>query len=135
MLPKINWLTKKKDFELVFKKGESIKNDFLIFKILKNHLKENRFGFVVSKKVSNKASKRNRIKRRLRGAVLNRLKEVNPPQPFSNGVGGGTRELSFKQKFPSSKKSMDVIIIALSRINGKEFSEIQEVVTKFLKKI
>ena len=109
MLPKINRLTKKKDFELVFKKGESIKNGFLIFKILKNHLKESRFGFVVSRKVSNKATIRNKIKRRLRKAILNKLKEV--------------------------KKSVDLVIITLPGAEKREFSEIQEVVTKFLKKI
>ena len=79
MLPKLNRLTKKKDFEAVFNKGKSIKNDFLIFKILKNHLRENRFGFIVSKKVSNKANQRNKVKRRLRSAVLSNLKEIKQP--------------------------------------------------------
>lgn len=109
MLPKVNRLTKKKDFDVVFKKGKSIKNDFLIFKILKNHLKESRFGFIVSKKISNKASLRNRIKRRLRAAVLNKLKNIKTPT--------------------------DVVIIALPGIIKKEFSHIEEIIFKFLKKI
>jgi len=107
-LPKINRLTKKKDFELVFKKGESIKNDFLIFKILKNHLKESRFGFVVSKKVSNKATIRNKVKRRLRDVISGKLKEIG--------------------------KSVDLIIITLPGIEKKEFSEIQEIIINYLKK-
>ncbi len=128
MLPKINRLTKKKDFELVFKKGESIKNDFLIFKILKNHLKESRFGFIVSKKVSGKATVRNKIKRRLRKAVLNHLKEIHLIK-FSEA------EISQKAKlFSRVKKSVDLIIITLPKIEKKEFSEIQEVINNFFNK-
>ncbi len=108
MLPKINRLTKKKDFETVFKNGESVKNYFLIFKILKNNLKESRFGFIVSKKVSNKATVRNKIKRRLRDAVWGELKNF--------------------------QKSVDVVIITLPGIKDKEFSEIQEVVRGIFKK-
>ncbi len=110
MLPKINRLTKKKDFEFVFKKGESIKNDFLIFKILKNHLKESRFGFVVSKKVSNKATVRNKIKRRLREAVLSKLNKMKG-------------------------SPVDLIVIALPGSKNKEFSEIQETIANSLKKL
>ena len=109
MLPKINRLTKEKDFEEVFKKGKSIKNDFLVFKIFKNHLKESRFGFIVSKKVSNKATVRNKIKRRLRDTVLGELKNTG--------------------------QSIDVVIIALPQIKEKEFLEIQDIVKKAFKKI
>ena len=108
MLPKINRLTKKSDFDLVFKKGKSTKSDFLIFKELKNHLKIARFGFVVSKKVSNKATVRNAVKRKLRAAVAKQL----------NGF----------------KKPADIIMIALSGIVKKEFLEIQKTVADYLKK-
>ena len=40
MLPRINRLTKKKDFQAVFQKGKSIKYDFLLCKTLKNNLKK-----------------------------------------------------------------------------------------------
>ncbi len=108
MLPKINRLTRKKDFDLVFKNGESVKNDFLICKALKNQLPESRFGFVVSKKISNKATVRNLVKRRLRKAVLCELGKI--------------------------KKSIDIVIIALPGAGKKEFSEIQEAVTGVFKK-
>jgi len=107
VLPRANRLTKKKDFEVIFKKGKGVKDDFLIFKILKNHLKKSRFGFIVSKKVSNKATVRNKIKRRLRDAVFKKLDEI--------------------------KNNIDVIIVALPGIENKEFSEIQEAIDKFLK--
>ncbi len=65
MLPKVHRLQKKKDIELVIRKGESIKHDMLILILLTNHVKENRCGFVVSKKVSRKANHRNTITSKL----------------------------------------------------------------------
>ena len=115
MLSKINRLTKKKDFELIFKKGEVFKKDFLLFKTIKNLLGEGRFGFVVSKKVSNKASVRNKVKRRLRQAVLNKLKEFQPIKSAKNNT-------------------LDVVIVALPGIEKKEFTEIQKLITEFFKK-
>ena len=109
MLPKINRLTKKKDFDVVFKDGEGMKNGFLAFKILKNNLKESRFGFIVSKKVSSKATIRNKVKRRLRDAVHTLLKEV--------------------------KKPADVVIVSLPGIEEKDFLEIQKLISDSLKKI
>jgi len=109
LLPKINRLTKKKDFDAVFKRGETIKNDFLVCKSMGNHLPEGRFGFIVSKKVSSKATQRNKIKRRLRDAAFYELKNL--------------------------KKPADVVIIALPQINKKEFLEIQAAIAKFFKKI
>ena len=108
-MPKPNRLTKKKDFDLVFKKGESVKNGFLIFKMLKSNLPESRFGFVVSRKVSGKATVRNKVKRRLRDAIFLRLKEL--------------------------KGVIDVVVITLPGIEKKEFLEIQNMVGGGLKKL
>ena len=38
MLPKINRIKKKKDFEIIFKKGKSFKNNLFILKFIKNNL-------------------------------------------------------------------------------------------------
>jgi ribonuclease P protein component len=108
MLPKINRLTKKKDFDLVFKKGNSVKGDFLLFKALGNKLKENRFGFIVSNKVSKRATVRNKIKRRMRQAAYKEL--------------------------PKNSNHRDVVIIALPGSEKREFLEIQEVISKFFKR-
>ena len=89
--------------------GKVIKNDFLLFKIMKNNLQKSRFGFIVSKKVSKKASQRNKIKRRLRKIFMDNLKEL--------------------------KESFDVVVVALSGIEKKEFSQIEEAVSRFFKKI
>jgi len=109
MLPKINRLTKKKDFDVVFKNGESIKSDFLIFKVLKNNLQESRFGFVVSKKVSPKAVVRNKVKRILREVVFSQLENI--------------------------KKPADIIIITLPQIKKKEFLEIEKTIINSFKKL
>ena len=99
MLPKIHRLVKKRDFDLVFQKGKSIKNGFLVLKVLKNNKGIIRFGFIVSKKVSNKATARNLIKRRLRSLAAASLHQ------YAAGA--------------------DVVVIALPDIAKKKFLEIK----------
>lgn len=103
MLPKINRIRKKKDFEVIFKKTQRIpqglKNNLFILKTVKNNLGVNRFGFVVSKKISPKATIRNKVKRRLAEAVKSETKNI--------------------------KIGTDLIIIALPGIEKKEFFEIK----------
>ncbi len=108
MLPKVNRLTKKKDFETVFKNGKSVKSDFLIFRIVKNHLQENRFGFVVSKKVSPRAVVRNRVKRRLRKAAYNTLQGIKGP--------------------------VDVVVITLPGIEKKKYTDIETMLAAAFRK-
>jgi len=76
MLPGINRLKKKKDFEYVFKQGRGLKEGFLSLKFVKNGLKETRFGFVVGQKVSHKAVVRNKVKRRLREFIRVNLGDI-----------------------------------------------------------
>jgi ribonuclease P protein component len=109
MLPKEYRLTKKKDFEIIFKQGKSARSDVLSCKILKNNLSESRFGFIVSKKVSGKATVRNKVKRRLRSVIQKELQNI--------------------------KKSSDIIIIALPGIEKKTFLQTQELVSGLCKKI
>ena len=63
MLKRENRLKKTKEIDLVFKKGRSEFCGFLGFKYKKNQEKQNRFAFIIGKKVSKLAVKRNRIKR------------------------------------------------------------------------
>src|SRR3989338_3346206 len=53
-LPKKNRLEKKEDFSRVFKSGIFLRESFLGVKFLKNNAQQNRFGVVVSGKVSKK---------------------------------------------------------------------------------
>jgi len=102
MLPKINRIKKKKDFDTIFKNSKSLKNSLFVFKIAKNNLGINRVGFIVSQKISKKATIRNKVRRRLADAVS---KEI---ENFKSGI--------------------DLLFIALSGIEKKEFSEIKQAV-------
>jgi ribonuclease P protein component len=108
MLAKKNRLTKKKDFENVFKRGRSFKQDFLIFKIIENKLGQSRFSFIVSKKISKKAFLRNRVKRRISESVRLKIEKL--------------------------RKGIDGILIALPKVEEKKFLEIDETIEKLFKK-
>lgn len=108
MLPKINRLKKKKDFENIFKTGKVSRGDFLIIREAKNSLGITRCGFVVSNKISKKAVVRNKIRRRLRDIVRKKI-----------------------QDFETSK---DVVIAALPGLEKKDFSETRESTEALLKK-
>ncbi|TSC95016.1 MAG: ribonuclease P protein component [Parcubacteria group bacterium Licking1014_1] len=103
-----NRLRKKRDFEAVFKKGRSFKESFLILRTAKNNLEPSRFGFIVSQKVSKKAVVRNKIKRRLREAVMSNIKNI--------------------------KKGIDIVLIALPGIESKTYSETKEILSGLFKK-
>lgn len=76
MLERANRLKKKKDFEEVIRRGQEVKGPYLVLKFLKRGQQDSRIGFVVSKKVSNKATVRNRTKRRMREAVKTKVGEL-----------------------------------------------------------
>lgn len=68
MLMEVNRLKSDRDFKRVFKNGRTLENQFFRIKFFRNQKNINRFGFVVSNKISNKATIRNTLKRRLRSA-------------------------------------------------------------------
>lgn len=110
MLFRENRLKNKKDFEKIFEQGKGFKQDFLFLKIIENNLKKARFGFVVSKKVSKKAVVRNKIKRRLREIVRNKLKQ----EQIKIGIDG--------------------VLVALQGIDEKEFEEIEKIIDTLFNK-
>lgn len=107
MLPRENRLKRKKDFERVLKKGKGFKEGVLFLKIIKNDLKNSRLGFVVSKRVSSKATIRNKIKRQLRNLVHLRLKGIE------TGFDGVLMVLpdEKKQNFQELSSSLDKILV------------------------
>ena len=56
---------KNKDFQIVYKRGKSYANKYLVMYVLKNNTEENRLGISVSKKVGNSVV-RHRIMRLIR---------------------------------------------------------------------
>ena len=106
MLPQTNRIKKKRDFETIFKNSSSFKGGLFILKATKNKLGLNRFGFVVSQKVSKKATIRNKIRRRLVEAVRLKIKDI--------------------------KIGTDIVLVALPGIEKKRLSEIEEVIDNAL---
>lgn len=98
----------KKDFQKVFKKGRGLKEDFLFLKMVKNNLTKKRFGFIVSGKISKKATLRNKIKRRLRELIRRKVEKI--------------------------KEGVDVVLIALPGLEKKGFWQIGEILDNLLKK-
>jgi len=107
VLFRINRLSKKKDFETVFKTGKTAKANFLCIKFKENKFPYSRFGFIVSKKVTKKASGRNLIKRRLRNCLRLKISKI--------------------------KEGFDAIIIAKPVIFGKKYREIETEIDSLLK--
>jgi len=110
MLPKLNRLTREKDFEKTFKQGKkySLSSIKIYLIVNKNGLKQSRFGFIVSKKISNKAVLRNKIKRRLRMVIRDSLAEI--------------------------RNGFDIIIISLPGIEDNSFKEIEKNIKYIFKK-
>lgn len=108
MLLKLYRLQKNEDIKKISQKGKRFKEDFLILKTISNNLNRTRFGFIVSQKLSKKATLRNKIRRKLRELVRLKLKEI--------------------------KKGIDAIVIASPGLETKDFWEINESINKLFKK-
>ena len=66
-----------------FLKSESTINSYLyVFKIAKNQKNVSRFGFIVSKKIDKRATVRNRIRRKFRSCIEERLSEIERGYDF-----------------------------------------------------
>jgi ribonuclease P protein component len=108
MLSKVNRLTKKKDFDAVWKRGRSSFDKILGVKVLTNNLTVNRFGIMVGLKVSKKAVERNKMKRRIREII--------------------------HAEAANLKRGFDVAITVLPAARGREFAELQKSLVGNLKK-
>lgn len=62
-------------FQEIRRNGSSVSNKIIVVCVDNNHLAYSRFGFSVSKRIGN-AVVRNRIKRRLKEAVRQRINEI-----------------------------------------------------------
>lgn len=61
-----------------FPNAKTIYTEYSLIKYKKNDLTHDRFGFVVSKRISKSAVVRNRIKRRIRSFIEERLDKISP---------------------------------------------------------
>ena len=91
-------LKKNSDFQIVYRKGNSNANKYLVMYVLENEIEKNRLGISVSKKVGNSIV-RHRLTRLIRESY--RLQE---------------------EKFPCG---LDIVIIARASAKGKNYREIE----------
>lgn len=77
MLEKKYRLTKKSDFDTVFKKGRIYNHPLFYIKFIANNLDYPRFAFIVGVKLFKKAVERNRVKRLMREAARLNISKVN----------------------------------------------------------
>jgi ribonuclease P protein component len=108
MLAKIYCLRKKKDFTRVYQQGRAYSSSILWIKVLPNYLDYSRVGIVVSKKTARQAVARNKIKRRLRSLLRERL--------------------------PRLKSGYDLIITVRPEILQQSYSELAETLDNLLTK-
>ena len=115
MLSKTNRLRKTADIEQIFKTGRGFREGFLFLKLAQNNLNATRFAFIVSKKISGKASVRNRIKRLLRAAVRRRMARA-------------------KATLPAGRQGFDAALIVQKGAESKNFKEVELNIEKLFKK-
>jgi ribonuclease P protein component len=98
---------KGKEFEEVLKKGRSFRCKSLVLKVLENKGGK-KFGFLISKRILKKAVERNRLKRRLREILREKVEKI--------------------------KDGVRVVFITLSGLEKKDFKELKEIFEKLLRK-
>jgi ribonuclease P protein component len=108
MLPRLNRLTKNKEFENVFKKGRSSYDKILGIKAAPNNLGTVRFGILISAKISKKAVERNKVRRRIREVLKKNLEKLD---------------------------SCDMVIITLKGIIKNTYAEIEQSIVFQLKRL
>lgn len=106
MLPLSHRLRKTADIRMVFKNGQVLKEGLLLLKKSANDSEFTRFAFIVSLKVSKKATLRNKIRRRLSEIV--------------------------RAKLPEIKSGLDIILIGLPGIEKEDFEIIEKMVNNAL---
>lgn len=102
-MPKIETLKKREEFKEVLKKGKVLKADYFLIYILPNSSSKNRIGFILNKKIG-KISKRNLIRRRLRGA--------------------------YRELLPQMRSGYDLVVIGRRRILEADFQDILKTLKK-----
>lgn len=106
MLQKVYRLKKKSDIQLLFKKGKSIADPYLVLYLYKRTEGQHpRIAFAVSKKIGN-AVVRNRIKRLLREGV----------RPYVSQLD----------------RNYDIIFVARAKIKGISLQDIEKCILKLL---
>lgn len=102
MLQAKNRLTKRHDFENVYKNGSFFSFKGIVINVLRTKDSRLRIGFVVSKNFSKSAVKRNRTKRMLRESIRQLIQVITPGHDIIIGI-------SPKADYNSSKEIIPVL--------------------------
>ncbi len=108
MLPKKQRVRLKKDFDNVFKAGQSLRDKLLLLRFVKNDLSFCRGAVIVQAKLVPRAVLRNKIKRTISEILAD--------------------------TFPKCKVKVDALIIVRSDLKDKKFSEIRASLLEIFKK-
>ena len=108
MLPSENRLRLQKDFKYIFKKGRTVNSSALLIKTVKKQAPKNRFGIIISNKISKKAVERNKIRRRIKSWINKNQTKI--------------------------KKGFDIIIITKKSIVDYSYLETEQDLLKIFKK-
>ena len=109
MFKKVNRISRNKDFDRVFKSGQSFYGRIFGIKAASNGLDDTRFGILISTKVSKKAVIRNLYKRRLRELI--------------------------QKELPKLKTGCDVVIIVFPQILDKNFEGLAKLLITGFKRL
>jgi len=109
MLVKQLRLVKEKDFKRIFKLGKSFYSKIFRIKILANELDSNRYGIVISTKVSKKAVERNKLKRQVRAS----LKEFNRKLIKGFDLVVIVSPLALNQEYKTIQSELEKMLFAL----------------------
>lgn len=100
-------LRKNEDFSVVYKKGKSVPDRFVVVFYKKNDLRYNRISFLASKKVGNSVQ-RNRAKRLMKETYRHICSDI--------------------------KEGYDIIFIARKTINGKKYNDVYKSMNNAVRK-
>jgi len=107
-LPKKNRLTSKKDIDHVFKKGRTVKGNFLFIKRLDNQRGYSRFAFIIPSKHVPLAADRNKI-RRIFSEEITKTFLLGPDQDTIVVICKTIERRRFKELAEEIKKLLNVI--------------------------
>lgn len=91
-------LKKNKDFQVVYRKGKSYANKYLVMYVLENYLDKNRLGISVSKKVGN-------------SIVRHRLTRL-------------VRE-SYRLQESRFQRGLDIVVVCRASANGRSYFDLE----------
>ena len=97
MLARSHRLQGREEIKQILRKGSMVRERYFSLRCLKNNLPFSRFGFVVSAKVSRKASARNLLKRRSRDIIRKKLPSIEKGHDFLFIFSPPAAEIGFSE--------------------------------------